>query len=203
MLGGLQTHPTVVSANAAAALTENQGVVLSYSSGVLTATGSGATDRIDGYAAEAKASGEQVAVNLHPGTRLLEVRADGAITAGALVYPGATGYVSATANGVPLGVALNAATTAGDFVVLLAKAWPGNVRFFYKVADATDASNGYVSFTHGLGAAPSGFVPYAVNGSTGAPRVIASVTNQSTNTVSRVTVTSVAANDIVSLIVWL
>lgn len=202
MLGGLQSNPLSVSANASGALVENSGVVLSYSSGVLTATASGATDRIDGYAAEAKASGEQVAINLQPGTRLIEARADAAITAGALVYPGATGFVSATANGHPLGVALNAAGAANDFVVVLAKAIPGNIRFFYKAADATDATNGYVSFTHGLGGAMSGYIPYAVNGSTGAPRVIASVTDQSSNTIGRVTVTSLAANDKVSLICW-
>lgn len=203
MLGGFQPHPTIVSANASGALTENMGVVLSYSSGVLTATASGATSRIDGYASEAKASGEQVGIMLHPGTRLLEARADAAITAGALVYPGATGLVSATVTGVPLGTALNAASAANDFVVVLAKAFPGNVRFFTKTADATDDTNDYVDFTHGLGAAPTGFIPYAVNGSTGAPRVIASVTNQSSSTVLRVAVTALAAADKVSLICWL
>ena len=201
MLGGFNPSNQSVSAKAAAALTENQAVVLSYSSGQITATAAGAGDRVDGFAVEPKASGEMVGVALASGTFLREARADGAISANAFVYAGATGYVSATANGRPVGVALNSASAADDFVVVLCKSLNPTLAVFSKTASAGDATNGYVEFTHTFGANPAGWIPYATNGSTGAPRVIASLTNTSTSVV-RVTVTSLAANDIVSLITW-
>lgn len=201
MLEGFQHNVETVSASASGAITDGQAVVLSYSSGVLTATAATAGTRVDGWATEPKASGEQVAIRLQPGVRLQVGVADGAISAGAYVYTTAAGQVSATANGSFAGVALTASGTANDAIIILGQPTLPNVKFFRAVASAGDATNGYVEFTHSFGSNPAGFIPYAVNGSTGAPRVIASVTNTSTS-VQRVTVTSLAANDIVSLITW-
>ena len=199
MLEGFQHNIETVSANASGALTDGQAVVLSYVSGQLTATAATAATRVDGFTTEPKASGEQVAIRLQPGARLQVGVADGAIAAGTNVYTTAAGQLSATINGAFAGITLNATAAANDAVIFLAQPNLPGVKFFRATATAGDATNGWVEFTHGFGANPVGFIPYAVNGSTGAPRVIASVTNTSVN-VQRVTVTSLAANDIVTLI---
>jgi hypothetical protein len=198
MLPGIQTNTEIVSANAAAALTQGQTVVLSYSSNALVATAAGAGDRVDGVVIEPTASGESAPIRLQPGTFLSVYQAAGAISANGLLYAAASGRVSSTANGQYLGVALTAASNAGELVVGLAKASVPNAKTFTATAAAGDATNGYIEFTHSFGANPAGWIAYATNGSTGAPRVIASVTNISTSVV-RVTVTSLAANDIVTL----
>jgi hypothetical protein len=64
--------------------------------------------------------------------------ASGAITANALVYPDAGGKVTATANGLPIGRALNAASGNNDFVEIL-RLGPGNSGKLY-VATAASAA---------------------------------------------------------------
>lgn len=198
MFPGLQTNTEIVSANASGALTQGQTVVLSYSSSVLTATAAGAGDRVDGVVLAPTASGTQAAIRLQPGTFLSVYQAAGAISAGNNIYAAASGRVSATANGQYVGIALAAASNAGELVVALGKSSVPNAKTFTATAVAGDATNGYIEFTHSFGSNPAGWIAFATNGSTGAPRTIASVTNISTS-VARVTVTSLAANDIVTL----
>lgn len=81
-----------------------------------TVVQAGATDQDIGVASVAGVSGDKIEVNSYDRVDIARYKADGAITAGADVYPGATGYVSATVQGTRIGIALNTTTTAGDIV---------------------------------------------------------------------------------------
>lgn len=200
--GGYQSNPDIVSAVAAAALTIGQNVVLSLAgsvqSGALTATAAGAGDRVDGVVNNNVASGGAVSITLLPGRKIMTTQSDAAITAGSAVYSGASGQATATANGMRLGFALHATSAASQQLWIIADAVPALAKDFHKVASAGDATNGYIEFTHTFGSNALVIGYAALNGSTGAPRTVASVTHTSTS-VTRITVTSLAANDTVGL----
>ena len=85
-----------------------------------TVSAAGATDEAIGTALQTTATGAQVNVKLFRDVRTMP--ASGAITAGANVYPAASGQITATAGtGRRIGIALNATTNAGDLcdVVLM------------------------------------------------------------------------------------
>ena len=84
-----------------------------------TAVLAGAADEDLGVSLAAKVSGEQLAVNQTFDGEVGTYTASGAITAGADVYPDASGLVTATVQGKRLGKALNATTTSGDFVKII------------------------------------------------------------------------------------
>lgn len=98
---------------AAAALTRGQRVKLS--SGQAAVAGAG--EEGIGTARQSCDSGSHASILLDHPTR--EMIAAGAISAGANVYAAATGRVSATISGRRQGIALEAATTAGDYLEVM------------------------------------------------------------------------------------
>lgn len=108
------------SFTAGGAITANNLVKLSGANVVQAGSG----DEAIGTALQTVALNGNVSVSLlRP---VVSLSASGAITAGAAVYPDASGLVSATVAGKRIGTALNATTNSGDLcdVVLLARA-PG------------------------------------------------------------------------------
>jgi hypothetical protein len=189
----------IVSATASGALTLGRAVTLSLSAGVLLATAAAVGGRIDGFISEPAEDGKQVGIQLVPGTDILIAEAGGTTVAGDPVYNYATGVLgpaSQTAAGQIAGIALEAVSSGQRFRYIAFAATPG-LKIFAKTAVAGDGTNGYIDFVHGWGANPAGNLVFAQNGSTGAPRTIATVTYPDTNTI-RCTVTSLATNDIVT-----
>lgn len=181
------------SLTAAAALTAFTGIKID-SNGQAAVAGLGEVH--DGIVENNVASGGAAMIRLRtaPGTRKVTVASSCSI--GSYLYAAASGKVSTTKSGPALYMALQAATGDGSIVEVLPLPGRDNdVSEVYKVADATDQSNGYVDFTHGLGAAPTFYLIQAFNGSTGAPRVLATAVADSTKV--RATITSLAANDVV------
>ena len=105
-------------------------------------TQAGAADvSIGTLTAASFANGDAVDVLLRPyGTR--QMVASGAITVNSKVYPDAAGQVTATANGIPEGVALTAASAQGDFIeVLEVNPSGGSGKLYTAVAPSTAVSN--------------------------------------------------------------
>lgn len=117
---GLFTEPVQAQSNwtftAGGTIAANDRVYLSSSNTVITA---GATNEGIGIAVAASTSTNSVEVILYAQNDIALFKADGAITAGADVYPGATGYVSATVSAKRIGKAITTTTTAGDIVKVL------------------------------------------------------------------------------------
>lgn len=80
----------------------------------------GAGERAVGSVCAYAASGNPVTVDLLSSGGTHRLMASGAITALALVYAAASGKISSTPSGPPLGVALHAASADGDIVEVLA-----------------------------------------------------------------------------------
>jgi predicted RecA/RadA family phage recombinase len=99
----------------ASALSVGQRVALS--SGLAVAAGAPNGTALGVALADAAASGI-VTVKLNSASGTFEMKAGGAITAGAAVYPAASGKILATATSSnnPIGIALEAATADGDVI---------------------------------------------------------------------------------------
>lgn len=187
-------NATVTYTVGASALTKHTRVKLA--SGLLVVAGAG--EPAIGTVLDNYASGDVAAVRLFSSGGTFHMVASAAITANALVYGAASGKVSSTATGTCIGIAKEAASADGNILEVQPLEYAGAPYLMRKVAVAGDATNGYIDFDPGFGAAPTAYIAAAYNGSTGAPRTIASLTVQS-NAI-RVTVTSLAANDIVTIL---
>lgn len=106
-----QTDTTVADEGLRVKLSGDHGVVLAG----VNDDGIGVSFQPGGYAGWATA-GDRVSVAMFnkPGTHKMKVA--GAITQNAFVYPAASGKISATANGAPIGMALEAASGDGSFI---------------------------------------------------------------------------------------
>jgi len=101
----------------ASALSAGQRVALS--SGLAVAAGATNGSSIGVALADAAANGI-VTVKLNTASGTFEMRAAGAITSGAAVYPAASGNIAGTASSnVTIGIALEAATAANDVIEVL------------------------------------------------------------------------------------
>lgn len=160
----------------------------------------GLGENTDGVYDAAVASGaDGNFVPLTPGG-ILKFVLSGTCSAGDRLYGAASGKVSTTASGKCLGIALEAGTDGCVIPAHIEAAESRDaIRMGSYTAVAQDGTNGYVDIECGFGAVPAAFFAMAYNGSTGAPRVVATITTVST-TKKRVTVTSLATNDIV---VWM
>lgn len=109
---------TVVSCIANAALSKCIRVKLSGSTVVrnVAAAGVGATDATYGITLDNAASGDPIPVLLLAGAGSVRMTASGAITLNAAVYGAASGKISATVSGNPIGWATEAATADGDII---------------------------------------------------------------------------------------
>jgi hypothetical protein len=100
--------------NTAAALAKNIRVKVNSSGQVLV---SGAANDAIGITQEDALASTRVAVKLFSAEGTFLATADAAITRGALIYPGASGKISATAGMLTaIGYALEAATADGDII---------------------------------------------------------------------------------------
>jgi len=99
----------------------------------------GAGDAVIGVANASAAADAEFSVQPLNTGGVVQCTADGAISFGAKVYAGASGYVSATAIGDVVGVALGAATTQGDRIAVC-PSFAGNTSLLsnYTVKDDFD-----------------------------------------------------------------
>lgn len=111
----------------------------------------GAGEQAHGVVVNDVASGDITGVRLLERGQTVTLIASGSITAGALVYPAASGKVTSTANASPaIGRARFAASGDGSEVeVLIAGAAIGGARIITGVT-----TTGVATFTHNLGANP-------------------------------------------------
>jgi hypothetical protein len=178
----------------ASALTKHTRVKLS--AGLLVVAGAG--EHAIGVVQDNAAAGEIVALRLFSDSGTFLMTASAAITANAVVYGSASGKISSTVSGTAIGIAREAATADGNIIEVQPTENAGAPYIMTKVAVAGDATNGYIDFDPGFGAAPTARMALAYAVTTGAPRTIASVLPNST--ALRVTVTSLATGDTVTAI---
>jgi hypothetical protein len=157
----------------------------------------GAGEDFVGVAQNAVSAGVIVNVKLRRSTGTQRFVASGAITAGALIYGDASGKVTATAKGSPIGRAVTAAAADGDVIQAVVTGANPEIVTGQKTANSTDATNGYIEVDPGFGAAPANGFIAQVRSSAGAVRTVTTVAHQGSG-VMRLTVTSLANNDVAS-----
>lgn len=151
----------------------------------------------DGISEQRVASADPLTVRLRnaQGTRkVCVVTASGSV--GDKLYAAASGKASKTKAGRALYEALEAWTAANSIIeVQPLSAGDKDACEGTQTATAGDASNGYIDITHGLPFTPTQLL-FTVISSAGAVRVITSAVADGTKV--RLTVTSLAANDVAS-----
>lgn len=183
-----------ISRTASAALSQHR-LVRVNSSGQLAVCGVGQSPR--GVTTKESASGDLASATLIASDKTLRMTASAAISRGALVFAAASGKISSTAAGAPIGVALEAATGDGSIIEVA----PLRQQPF--VLQGTAGGSGTIDLTHSLGANPlvcgllirtaAGAVRQVITAST------CTITFPDTNTV-RVAHADIVATDIVSIL---
>lgn len=199
------THAATLTLPAATALEEGRRVKITTVSGENRWTYAGAGEAFDAVTTRAVASGTPCEAELWDNGGTYRLSFAGTASVGATVYGAANGQVSTTVAGDPLGyvaqgnagLGVTASNAFGE-VIPLGKASLLNAPMtFSRTANSTDATNGYVEFDPGITFSTLVVVATHARSSAGVVRTVANVTNPAGTTV-RVTVTSLANNDIVT-----
>lgn len=177
---------------ASAALNAARLVTITGTACNLTAAGG----QVDGVTLDAVESGAIAPVALAGGHRTFRVSAAGTGAAGNRLYAAASGQVTATPNGPPIGTALEAWANGAIIEARLAAPNNGVYRSSFTVdatAAALNSNNGQVTFDTGFAAAPTVAIVQVRTVTTGRLKSAFDVVNLSGGNAGQVQVSGVAA----------